>query len=216
MLGSTGSIIPPRMAAGWTMEGTTLESCNCTPICPCRRIDDVPGGRSTTGECIGILSWLIERGEIDGVDVSGLAVVIVQRYSDDEPGSPWRWVLHLDERAGSAQRESLEGVFTGRLGGTPLRQFPWAFKPSELVAVVSSTIEIDHTPGRGWFRAGRSATVRVAAPFPTEQHVSCIIPGHERPGRELVAELLEADDGHFGFRFEGTCGYESSFAYASD
>jgi hypothetical protein len=198
------------------MSGTTLESCNCEPICPCRKIDGVPGGRSTTGVCIGILSWLIERGQVNGVDVSGLAVVIVQCYSDDEPGSPWRWVLHLDQRADPGQRERLEEVFTGRLGGTPLRQFPWAYKPSDLAAVVPSRIEIDHTPGRGWFRIGRSATVRVEGPFPTEKHVSCVIPGHERPGREIVAELLEADDEHFRFRFEGSCGYESSFAYSSD
>ena len=44
-------------------------------------------------------------------------------------------------------------------------QFPWAFKPSDLLEVVSSRIEIDHTPGRGWFRAGRAVTVRVREPF---------------------------------------------------
>ena len=33
------------------LTGTTLEACNCDPICPCRRIDGVPGGRSTHGEC---------------------------------------------------------------------------------------------------------------------------------------------------------------------
>ena len=95
----------------WHLSGTTLEACNCEAICPCRRIDGAPGGRSTTGECAGALSWVIERGEVEGVDVAGLAVVMVIWYSDDEPGSPWRWVLHLDERGDGRQRAELEAVF---------------------------------------------------------------------------------------------------------
>ena len=199
----------------WSLSGTYLEACNCEAVCPCRRIDGMGGGRSTFGECTGALSWRIDEGGVGDVDLAGRAVVMVIWYSDDEPGSPWTWVLHVDDRADDAQRRALEDVFTGRLGGTALSQFPWAFKPSTLVAVVPSRIEIDHTPGRGWFRAGNAVTLRVAGPF--EQPggaVSCVIPGHHRAGREVVAEVLEASDEHFQYRFEGRCGYESTFAYA--
>jgi hypothetical protein len=41
-----------------------------------------------------------------------------------------------------------------------------------------------------------------------------VIPGHHQAGREVVAELLEADDQHFRFSFTGRCGYEAAFAYA--
>ena len=164
----------------WHLSGTTLEACNCEAICPCRRIDGAPGGRSTTGECAGALSWVIERGEVEGVDVAGLAVVMVIWYSDDEPGSPWRWVLHLDERGDGRQRAELEAVFSGARGGTPERQFPWVYKPSDLLAVVPSAIHIDHTPGQGWFRAGSAVTLQVRGPYVTESTVSCLIPGHER------------------------------------
>jgi hypothetical protein len=198
----------------WSLSGSYLEACNCQAICPCRRIDGMSGGRSTYGECTGALSWRIEDGTVGAVDVSGLRVVMVIWYSDDEPGSPWRWVLHLDERADGAQRAALEQVFRGALGGTPMEQFPWAYKPSTLLAVVPSSIELDHTPGRGWFRIGRSVTLRVAGPAEDQGIVSCIIPGHHRSGREVIAEVLEADDDHFRFRFEGRCGYESTFAYA--
>jgi hypothetical protein len=200
-------------AAGWWMRGTTLEACNCDPICPCRRIDGVPGGRSTHGECLGALSWRIEAGEVDGVDVGGLAVVMAIRYHDDEPGSPWRWMLHVDARGSEAQREGIAGVFTGARGGTPLEQFPWAFKPSELLAVVPSEIEIDHTPGRGWFRAGGSVTVRIREPYATASTVSCVIPGHHRAGREVVAELVSSTGEPAAFELSGTCGFESSFEY---
>ena len=74
------------------MAGTYVESCNCDPICPCRRIDGRPGGRSTYGICLGALSWLIEEGHLDGTDLSGLNVAIASSYSDDEPGSPWMLV----------------------------------------------------------------------------------------------------------------------------
>ena len=56
-------------------------------------------------------------------------------------------------------------------------------------------------------------TLRVAGPAEEQGVVSCVIPGHDRAGRELIAELLEADDEHFQFRFEGRCGYEATFDY---
>jgi hypothetical protein len=68
-------------------------------------------------------------------------------------------------------------------------------------------------PGRGWFRVGGYVEVRVAHPVPSEETVSCIIPGHERTGREVVAETLEVHDPELEFAFRGNCGYESDFDY---
>ena len=199
----------------WRISGTYLEVCNCDAICPCRRIDGAQGGRSTYGECTGALSWRILEGSVNGLDMSDLCVVLATWYSDDEAGSPWRWVLHVDERADEPRRAALEDVFAGRLGGTPLSQFPWAFKPSNLLAVVPSRIEIDHTPGRGWFRAGSSVSVKIAAPYETQSPVTCIIPGHDRTGREVVAEALEVHDEYLDFSYSGRCGYEATFEYSS-
>jgi hypothetical protein len=176
----------------------------------------VAGGRSTYGECMGALSWLIDEGAVGDVDVAGLGIVLLCRYSDDEEGSPWSWVLHVDDRAGKEQRAVLADVFAGRLGGTPLSQFPWAFKPSSLLAVVPSRIEIDHTPGRGRFRAGGVVDVRVAAPYEGDATVSCIIPGHHQRGREVVTELVDVRDERLSFSYSGRCGYEAPFSYSSD
>jgi hypothetical protein len=199
----------------WQISGTYLEACNCDAICPCRRIDGKQGGRSTYGECTGTLSWQIVEGAINGLDMSDLRVVLALWYSDDEPGSPWSWVLYVDERADEPRRAALEDIFTGRLGGAPQRQFPWAFKPSNLLAVVPCRIEIDHTPGRGWFRAGSSVSVRIARPYDTQSPVTCIIPGHDRTGREVVAERIEVHDEHLDFSYSGRCGYETTFDYSS-
>jgi len=198
----------------WELGGSYLEACNCDPICPCRAVGGVKGGRSTHGECLGALSWWIEEGRSDDLDLSGLGVVLVSRYHDDEAGSPWTYVLYVDSNAGAEQRDALAEIYTGKAGGTPMEQFPWAFKPSDLVGVRSAQIEIDHTPGRGWFRAGDDAVVRVREPFADQGAVTCIIPGHHREGTEIVADLIRVQAGPLAFELEGVCGYESTFAYS--
>jgi hypothetical protein len=200
----------------WAISGTYLESCNCEAICPCRRVGGVQGGRSTYGVCMGALSWSIQHGQADGVDLEGLAAVLALSYSDDEEGSPWTFVLYVDERGDVEQRDLLAGILTGQLGGTPLRQFPWVFKPSDLREIRPARIEIDHTPGRGWFRVGDEVLVRVSAPVDEQAPVTCVIPGHDRAGRELHAELLHVDAGEpLRFEFSGRCAYESTFEYSS-
>ncbi len=203
-------------ALPWRISGSYLEACNCEAICPCRRIGGRPGGRSTYGECVGALSWIIERGGVGEVDLGGLRAVLASRYHDDEPGSPWTCVLFVDARGDERQREAISDIFTGRLGGTPAKQFPWVFKAADLVGVETSDIEIDHTPGRGWFRAGGKVEVRVSEPVPDQEAVTCVIPGHHRAGRELFSESIDVDAGPLKFSFRGRCAYETTFDYSSD
>ena len=195
------------------VSGTYLESCNCDAPCPCRRIDGRAGGSPTHTICDGALSWSIEAGEAAGVDLAGLGVVLATRFDDDEEGTPWTFVMFVDERGDAAQRDALARIFSGALGGTVLEHFPWAWKASDPLGVEPARIEIDHTPGRGWFRAGRKVSVRVSAPYAGPETVTCVIPGHERTGREVVAGELEVDAEPLGFEYRGVCGYESTFEY---
>ena len=128
------------------MSGTYLEACNCEAICPCRRVDGVAGGRSTFGVCAGALSWVVKEGNAGDVDLSGLAAVLVLRYDDDEDGSPWLFRLYVDERGDERQREALAAILTGKLGGTPEKQFPWVWKRADFLGWGPAPIEIDHTP----------------------------------------------------------------------
>jgi hypothetical protein len=198
----------------WRIRGTYFESCNCDAVCPCRRIDGAPGGRSTHGVCMGVLSWLIEDGAVDGIDLSGLPVALACRYSDDEPGSPWTWILYLDARASSEQRAALEGIFTGGLGGDAMRHFPWAWKSSELVAVRPVAIEVDHTRRRQRLRIRDRVSVRIRSRYDGDETVTCVIPGHERAGEELLADQLVVEDGPLEFEYRGVCGYGTTFDYA--
>jgi hypothetical protein len=121
----------------------------------------------------------------------------------------------VDERGDDDQRQALAEIFSGQRGGTALKQFPWAFKPANLLGVRAAAIEIDHTPGRGWFRAGGEVSVRIREPVPDQETVTCVIPGHHRTGRELLADLLEVGDGVLELELSGVCGYESTFEYSS-
>lgn len=198
----------------WAIRGSYFESCNCDPICPCRRVDGVPGGRSTHGICMGVLSWLIEDGAADGVDVSGLPVALAIRYDDDEPGSPWSWILYLDERASAEQQEALRAIFTGELGGDALKHFPWAWKASELLAVRPVRIDVDHTRRRQRLRVRDFVRVEIRDAYAGSERVTCVISGHEREGEELLAQALAVDDSPLEFAFESVCGYASTFDYA--
>lgn len=198
----------------WWTSGSYFESCNCDPICPCRRIDGVPGGDSTYGVCMGVLSWVIEDGAADAIDLSGLAVGMAVRYSDSEPGSPWSWILYVDERALPEQHQALEAIWSGDLGGDAVTHFPWAWKASERLAVRSAAIDVRHEPRRQWLRIGERVTVEIRDRYDGPETVTCVIPGHDRQGEELVTETLHVDDGRLSFDFSGVCGYSTSFSYA--
>ncbi len=112
---------PVTAPALWQVEGSYFEACNCDAVCPCRRQGNRPGGRATYGVCDFALSWLISRGRADDLDLSGFEVVLAGSFDADEPGSPWRVALYVDERADRAQHAALADIFLGRAGGTTWR-----------------------------------------------------------------------------------------------
>jgi hypothetical protein len=136
-----GEVIRRDLKNSWYFE-----SCNCTAICPCRKIDGVPGGRSTHGFCTGVLSWLIEEGQVDDIDLSGVPIALALRYDDDERNSPWTWVLY--ERASERQRAVLEGIFTGapwRRGRT-FRKYPKSYAPTRCFYAPKTSRTNSRTP----------------------------------------------------------------------
>jgi hypothetical protein len=199
----------------WSVAGTYLEACNCEAICPCRRVGGQAGGRSTYGICEGALSWKVVEGHAGDVDLAGLGAILVLRYDDDEPGSPWTYFLYVDERGDERQQEALAQIFTGALGGSAADHFPWAWKESNLLGWRATRLEIEHTPRRGWFRVGGEVTLRVGDAVADQEPVTCVIPGHDRSGTELLAEVLHVEEGPLSFEVRGRCAYQSTFAYSS-
>ncbi len=198
----------------WRIRGSYFESCNCEAICPCRKINGVPGGRSSYGECLGILSWVIEEGRVDDVCLDGFRVALATRYHDDEVGSPWSFVMYVDADAERTQRDALVDIYTGRLGGDALKHFPWAWKESVQVAVRQAEIEVSHEPRRQWLRIRDHVSVRIRDAYAGSESVTCVIPGHGESGEELITDELRVDDGPLRFEFSGNCGYSARFDYA--
>jgi hypothetical protein len=199
---------------GWRIEGDYFESCNCEAICPCRTVGGMSGGRSTYGICFGVLSWLVGKGEADGVSLDGLGTAFAIRYSDDEPGSPWTFVVYVDERGSEQQRTALAEIFTGRRGGEPILKLPWVRKPSELVDVRPAAIDLRFENGDYRLRVGSAIELEASRAFDTDERVSCVIPGHHIAGREHYADRLTVDDDPFSWDLEGNCAFVSTFAYS--
>jgi hypothetical protein len=203
-------------AVTYSVRGSYFESCNCDAICPCRMTDGIPGGRSTYGVCFGALSWLVEEGLVGDLDVSGLAVALIVRYDDDEPGSPWTIVLHVDVEADDHQRGALTDVFLGRLGGPHVGVLPWVRKARHLVDVRTSAIVLK-PEGEGYrLQVGDAVRLRATEPVASDTVVRCGIPGYGEPGRELVASELTVEDDPFAWELSGNCAFASRFAYASE
>jgi hypothetical protein len=178
-------------------------------------IGGVKGGRSTYGICYGVLSWAIDEGRVEDVVVSGLATALVCRYDDDEAGSPWSVVLHVDERGDSRQRAALEDLFLGRMDGGHIAVLPWVRKARNLIDVRVSPIELLPEGSGHALRVGRVARVLATRPVPTDEPVACGIPGYDRSGLELYADELVVDDEPFAWELTGNCAFASDFDYAS-
>jgi hypothetical protein len=199
----------------YSVSGSYFESCNCDPICPCRMTDGVPGGRSTHGICEGALAWLVEDGDVGGVDLTGLKVVLTIRYDDDELGSPWTIVLHVDADGTEEQRAALADVFLGKLGGPRVGVLPWVRKARHLVDVRVDAISLEPDGDGYLLLVGDAARVHATRPVESDAVVRCVIPGYDEPGRELVAEELAVHDDPFDYELSGNCAFASRFAYAS-
>jgi hypothetical protein len=105
--------------ADWRVRGSYFEGCNCEAICPCRSVGGRPGGPSSFGECFGALSWSIDHGHADGIDLSGLRTVLSIRYLDRvHPSTPWDVVLYVDAGARTISVVSF-GVFSFLLSCCP-------------------------------------------------------------------------------------------------
>ena len=103
-------------------------------------------------------------GQAGEIDLTGLAAALVIRYDDDEPGSPWSFVVHVDERGSAEQQTALAAILTGELGGEVLR-LPWVSKPSNLLDVRSSPIEIVDSADGHELRVGRAVRLRASTPY---------------------------------------------------
>jgi hypothetical protein len=100
----------------WHITGDWFDTCNCSIPCPCTFAQP-----PTTGNCEGILAWHIRAGNYGHVRLDGLSVMALGAFTGNiwEGQTKLSMALFLDERTDERQREALQLIFGGRVGGWP-------------------------------------------------------------------------------------------------
>jgi hypothetical protein len=88
-------------------------------------------------------------------------------------------------------------------------------KIADVYALKPARIDLDHTPGRERPRIEELVDAAAAKPFATAEPISCRIPGHDHPGRELVASHMRVSDGALQWMMDRRCGFATDFDFRS-
>ncbi len=159
----------------YQLEGSMLEVCTCKVICPCWVGEDPDGGT-----CDGVIAYHIDKGKVNGVDVSGRTFVVLAHIPGNVLKGNWRVVVYVDDKATPQQQEALMKAFTGKLGG-PLKD--QAQLIGEVLAVERVPITFAVEKGNGRLKIGPNIeaelTALKGATGPTTLHDSVFsnIPG---------------------------------------
>lgn len=143
-------------SAVYEIEGRLLEVCTCDVLCPCWVGEDPDGGT-----CDSSLAWKVDRGTIEGVDVSGLTLALSVFIPGNVLKGGWKAAVYVDDRATPAQEAALLKVFTGQLGGAIA---DLAGLISDVVSVERAAIGFDVDGGAGTLRIGQDVEAKLA-PF---------------------------------------------------
>ena len=130
----------------YTLEGKLLEVCTCKTLCPCWVGDD-----PDYGTCEGTLAWHFDKGNVDGVDVSGLTFAVLAHIPGNILKGNWRVIAFVDSKATKEQEDALVGVYTGKKGG-PV---------ADLAQLIGEVVSLERVPmlfeveqGKGRLRIG--------------------------------------------------------------
>lgn len=98
----------------WHLTGDVVIACNCDWGCPCNF-----NARPSRGHCEGGWIWVVERGEVDAVEVGGLGIAVFADWPGAIHEGGGRAICYVDERADDRQHAALARVLRGEVGG------PW-------------------------------------------------------------------------------------------
>jgi hypothetical protein len=117
---------------GYDIEGRLLEVCTCNVLCPCW-VGENPDYKT----CDTTIAWGIEKGTIEGVDVSGLTLAVSAHIPNNilEPKS-WTAALFVDDKSSDEQQGVLLKLFTGQLGGAV----------ADLAGLIGEVVAVERVP----------------------------------------------------------------------
>lgn len=121
----------------WWAKGLLFENCNCTLVCP----GHVHFSQACTHDrCLGYWAIRFDAGGCDGIELAGTKAVITYETPQHMIEGDWTQRLIIDAVAAAAQRQLIEEILAGKLGGPwkVLAQFVGNRLPTEY-----RTIQID-------------------------------------------------------------------------
>jgi hypothetical protein len=103
------------------------------------------------GTCDGLISWQIDKGTIDGVDVGGHNLTVLTHIPGNILQGHWRVVVYIDDKTTPEQQDALLSVWTGQRGG-PVADLVQLV--GEVMAVERVPVTVDVHEGNGALRIG--------------------------------------------------------------
>ncbi len=200
----------------WSIEGRYFENCSCEVVCPCTA--SLAMG-ADYDRCRVALVFHVDRGEVEGVDVSDVtlaAIADAPRYMHE---GNWRLGLLIDDAASDAQAEKLGAVFSGQLGG-PMSALGGLV--GESLGVERVAMKFSSHGGKHSLTVGEHGRVAVqdVVPFGVESGEPARLAGIFHPaGSELTIAKAESDSGFTAFGIPvgggGKSGFSHAFAWAA-
>lgn len=200
----------------WHLNGTYFENCNCEMVCPCT----VSGLTlsATADRCHLVLSFHVEDGNVEGVDVSGITIIVVADTPPVMADGNWRVGVIMDEAASEEQAHKLGAVFSGKVGGPMAMLAPLI---GEMVGMERSKIDYVSDGRRHSVKAGDLVDIEiedfVAPGNPTGEIVSLKGILHPANSELTVATATHSTLNAFGLsdNRDGKNGHSAPFSWAA-
>jgi hypothetical protein len=198
----------------WNVEGTYFETCNCVFACPCSVTSFATP--ATQDRCRVILTYHVNRGEVDGVDVSGRTVAVVADAPAQMLTGNWRVGLLIDDKASKEQADKLAGVFTGQMGG-PMAALAPLF--GEVLGIEQRPIEFSESGHKHHVKIGGDIAVDVEDYTPQGMSEPTRLVGVFHPSNTTltVARPTAGQIKAFGLEFEttGKSGFSAPYSWSA-
>ena len=134
----------------WHMTGQLIEACSCKAACPCVLGPAEPD----QGWCSGALTFVIQQGESDGVDLRDRKVLWLVDLPNDFASGNGTVRVYIDDGADARQRQELEAIFTGTRIPEPPPTMPSTVSASFTACASGLPISASRPIGRQRFCCG--------------------------------------------------------------
>jgi hypothetical protein len=163
-----------------------------------------------------MLAFHIDRGEIEGIDVSGLNFALVADTPPLMSDGGWKLGVVMDSAATDHQAGALGRVLGGELGGPPAMLGPLI---GEMVGIEMASAEWHQSDGTFAVRFGDLIDVEVKAYTSADlsQPVQLVNVSHPANTTLTVSPATRSKIDVFGIRFDGTgtSGFNAPYAWSA-